>query len=1046
MTIPGTIRGGLIVVAMFCALSTSVVAQISPYPYLSAPHMERGVRSLIDAGMIRRAAADVAILDQTRRNTAVADVVPFDKADILKSSGNRAGADREMDAFLRERTHSPFVPLAWMERAVAALEDGDPEAAAESFAWCARESMIAFEQRRDSFYITMAHKAFFWEGAARASIGQFVEARDVFGASIKSDSLGEYAAYSHYAMGQIYEHNADVHQAINSFGLVRTRYPTSNVSVAARIREAVDLVSLRRPERALDVLTGIELLLNDSARENGAKQIDVDAAREEIALVRAEAYTLRRNYQEALDSCETFITRYPISRYRWHVHLHAGYDALMLGLLDKSLNHYAVILDSLTDDASPIRQQALLYHTVVLNRVGKMEEAVKAFTSLASQAGYPFQAQALIELGQIAYETKDFDRARKALERAERESRDAATSIRAHLLLGATLIEMQQWSKAASAYERAQSIAEEAADEFLSDRQMYLAEIRLKRGICLIQAGQVQPAINALTDFLGNHPNDAHRDEATFWLAESMYRADLLKNAQELYDEIVKRFTASLRREEAMYGLAWTFFRRRDFDRSTSMFGELLRSFPTSRYAAEALARRGDALYILRQFRAAAEQYEQAAATSPTSEEGQYAAYQAGQASYRAGDLSGAVENMRKFMQRYPISKLADDAMYLIGWIAFQQHNEAKAIEDYQRLLVAYPDGDQAVRALYTIGDAQFNLGDVEASLVTYRSVISRYPSHPLASEAAKSMQGALLSLGRTQEALDIADTLINSNPYSNSAEEFAFKKAEIFYSGRNYTNAAAELESYMKRYPSSQRQDEALYLLGKTYLTMNDMQQARAAFVDIEKRFSKSPFIVASKLDLAEHFTKSANATSADSLYDVIWTTFPADTDAASKAGYERAQSARMRGDTARAMMLYRETADRYSGAEYADQSRYQVATLYRKIGSNDSALYHLALLTVRTDKPQFVSNALYDRGTIFLRAKQYESAIADYERVRQEYAGYEDWYTLSLLALGECYESIKRFDEAAAVYEVVLRLRPDDDYGKTADARIKRLKKVRR
>ncbi|MBC8125247.1 MAG: tetratricopeptide repeat protein, partial [Candidatus Kapabacteria bacterium] len=516
MTIQGTIRTGLIVVAMYCVLNTCVVAQISPYPYLSAPHMERGVRSLIDAGMIRRAAADVAYLTQIRKHTAVYDVVPFDKSDILKSSGNRAGADREMDAFLRERTNSPFVPLAWMERAVAALEDGEPEAAAGLFATSAKESMVAFEQRRDTFYITMAHKALFWEGATRASLGQFAEARDVFGASIKTDSLGEYAAYSHYAMGQIYERNADVHQAIGSFDLVRTRYPASNVVVASRIREAVNLITLRKPERALDVLTGIDVLLNEKDVDRTVKQVDVDHANEEVALVRAEAYTLRRNYQEALDSCESFITRYPFSPYRWHVHLHAGYNALMLGLLPQSLGHYAVILDSLTDDASVIRQQALLYHSVVLKRSGKIEESLKAFTGLASQSGYPYQSQALIELGQSAYEAKDFDRARKALERAERESRDAATSLRAQLLLGATLIELQQWAKAASAYERAQSIAQEAADEFLPDRQMYLAETRLKRGISLIQAGQVQPAINALTDFLGNHPNDAHRDEATF--------------------------------------------------------------------------------------------------------------------------------------------------------------------------------------------------------------------------------------------------------------------------------------------------------------------------------------------------------------------------------------------------------------------------------------------------------------------------------------------------------------------------------------------------
>ena len=1046
MTIPTTIRGGLVVAVTLCVLYTTLSAQVSPYPYLSAPRLERGVRSLLDAGMVRHAAADVETLTQTRRHSAVYDVVAFDRTDVLRLSQNRAGADREMDAFLRERSNSPFAPLAWMERAVTALEDKDYEAASELFDRCAAASHEAMAERNDTFYVRLEHSSRFWEGACRASLGQYKEALLAFQTCVEADTAGQFAAYAHYATGQLHDKNGDLQQAIASYSIVRTRYAFADVVVASRIREAIDLVSLRRPERALDVLIGIESIIDAKPNDSVPMQIDAEAANEEVALVRAEAHTLRGRYNEAYDSCVVFLQRYPSSVYRWHVHLHAGLNALNSNRPDAALKHYEAILDSVPDEASPIRQQALLYHALSLKRLGRSDDAVKAFAALASQSGYVYQSQALVEMGQASYESGDFDKARKALERAERESRDAPTSLRAHILLGATLIELQQWGKAAQAYERAQRIAEEAADEFLPDRELYLSEIRLKRGVCLVQSGQTQSAIAALTDYLGNHPTDIHRDEATFWLAESMYRADLLKNAQELYEEVVRRYTASQRREEAMYGLAWTYFRKRDFDRSTSMFGELLRTYPSSRYAAEALTRRGDGLYISRQFRAAAEQYEHAALKAPSTEEGQYAAFQAGQASYRAGDFNGAVENMKRFVQKYPMNRLADDAMYLIGWIDFQQRNDAKAIEDFQRLLTAYPDGDQAVRALYTIADAQYNLGEIDASMATYRSVISRFPSHPLASEAAKSMQVALIGMGRTQEALDIADTLINANPQSGAAEEFSFKKAEIFYSGRNYTSAASELEAYMKRYPSSQRQDEALYLLGRTYLTMNDLTQARSSFTEIEKRYPQSPFIVSSKLDLAEHFANSANSGAADSIYAIVWTTFASDTDAASRAGYERALIARMKGDTAEAISLYRTTADRYAGAEYADQARYQLAALYRKTGVSDSARYHLGLLAQRSDKPQFASNALYELGTILLREKRYEEAVVQYERVRQEYAGYEDWYTLSLLALGECYEALKRFDEARDVYEMVMRLRPDDDYGKTADARIKRLKKVRR
>lgn len=1044
MTIRTTIRLGLLVPVVVCLVCTDTSAQVQPYPYLSVPSRERTLRRYLDDGMVRRAARDLSQLSRDARHSAMADVVPFDRADMFRSSGNRAASDRVMDEFLRARPTSPFAPVAWMERALAAIEAEDRSTASELFARCADEAMASYDRRRDTFYVRLAHTARFWEGASRASLGQFAEAIAAFAACASADSVGTYAAWSWYARGQIYERNGDLPAAVSSYDVVRTRYAGSDVEVASRIRQAVVFLTMRRPERALDVLSGIDARLVPTPE--AAPAVDADHAVEEVALIRAESATLRGRYAEAYDSCLVFLERYPTSPYRWNVHLHAGFDALNIQRPDDALRHFTIITDSVTDDASPLRQQAQLYAALCLKQQGKREEADRAFAGLAAQTGYPYQAHALIETGQNAYESGEYDKARRALERAERLSPDARTTVRALIVLGAVLVEQQQWQKAGQIYDRAQHIAEEAGEDILPNREAYLAEARIKRGICLVQGGQTQQAIVALTDFLGNHPTDDRRDEATFWLAEAMYRADLLKNATELYEEIVKRFTASRRREEAMYGLAWTYFRRRDFDRSTAMFGELVRTFPSSRYAAEAMARRGDGLYIARQFNAAADQYEAAARTAPQTEEGQYAAFQAGQASYRAGDMESAVRSMKRFVTSYPKSRLADDAMYLIGWISFQSRNEAQAVEEFRRLLATYPDGDQAVRALYTIGDAQYNLGEIDAALATYRSVIARYPSHPLASEAAKSMQIALLGMGRTEEAIGIADTLINANPHSLAAEEFTLKKAEIFYSGRNYPNAAAELEAYMKKYPSSERQDEALYLLGRTYLTMNELTQARAAFADLERRFTSSSFIVPSKLDLAEYFSQKANSEAADSLYEIVWTRFEKDTDAAAKAGYERALIARQRGDTLRSIELFRMTADRYVGAEYADQARYQVAGMYRRRGDVDSAIYHLQLLTVRTDKPQFASNAWYDLGTIYLRQKRFDEAVAAYDRVRQEYAGYEDWYTLSLLALGECYESLKKFDDANIVYETIVRLRPDDDYGKTAEARIKRLKKVRR
>ncbi|MDZ4745991.1 MAG: tetratricopeptide repeat protein [bacterium] len=1038
------------VIVCSCA---DIWAQVLEHPYRTPVRDERVVARMINAGMIRRAHMELRALRDNVRATSAQDATPFRSSDIERASQNPTAADKALEQFLRDRHTSPEIPFAWMERGFAALEANDDALAIQYFERASQTASDVAVRRDQDVYTQLAHEATFWRAASLARTGHHAEALAAFDAVVRVDSTGNYSDRSLYAIGQLHERNGDPRKAIAAFALVRTRYPRGHVVLASRIREAQNELTLRRPERALDVLASVDsrmlaaahTISGDSDTTPFPSQDYAENAAEEVLLLRSEAATYRGKEREALDSNRAFLQRYPTSMYRWHVQLNAGFNALALGLNDSALTYLSTVVDSVTEESDGIRQLALLYHAIALQRSGRADEARQAFAALASRADYPYQALALVETGQAAYLLGDYDRARKALERAEREAPDALTAVRAQILLGATLIEQLEWKKAAQAYERAEAKALSADDAYMPNKERYLAESRLKRGIAYVQAGERQRAIAALTDFLGNHPTDPRRDEATFWLAESMYAETLLKNAQELYEDIVNKYTASPRREEAMYGLAWTLFRKRDFDKSVAMFGSMLEAFPNTRFATESYARRGDGFYIRKLFRQAAEQYAEAVKRGGKSEEGEYSAYQRGQALYRAGAADEAATAMRQFVKNYSFSKLADDAMFLVGWLAFQRREYSVAIAEMRDLLNTYPTGDQAVRALYTIADAQYNLGDIDPSLATYRQVIDNYPSHALAAEAARSMQSALVGAGRTDEAIQIADALINANPQSKTAEQFRFRKAEIFYTGKNYKSAASELEAYMKNSPSAERQDEALFLLGKTYLNMTETAQARAAFTDLEKRFATSDFVPQALLELAAYFDRTASAKSADSVLGIVMDKYPNDTAYASQAGFDRAAMVRLAGDTARAIGIWTVIADRYPSTEYGDQSRYQLAVYHRRAGRPDSARFHLGVLAARVDQPLLAANALYDIGVSYVREKNHEEAVKTFTRVRTEFAGAEDWYTLSLLGLGESLEALGRTPEAKEIYELVQTLRTDDDFGKTAKARLKRIAKMK-
>jgi TolA-binding protein len=83
--------------------------------------------------------------------------------------------------------------------------------------------------------------------------------------------------------------------------------------------------------------------------------------------------------------------------------------------------------------------------------------------------------------------------------------------------------------------------------------------------------------------------------------------------------------------------------------------------------------------------------------------------------------------------------------------------------------------------------------------------------------------------------------------------------------------------------------------------------------------------------------------------------------------------------------------------------------------------------------ENPTIAAEAQYRIGELWMKQKEYANAITAF------------LFSLSLLGLGDCYETLKNYDAAKEVFQTLMTLRPDDDYGKTASARLKRIQKAK-
>ena len=956
------------------------------------------------------------------------------------ANGNYSFADLSLKKFLQNNSNSPYVAKAAMLRAYIAFEQKDYDKAATLFAEAKEIIKDEYEARKESEYPPMLNRAVFWQGVSLAQRGKYDEARKYFEECISLYSEGEYADDALFALGMSAEVSREYDRAIRYFNTILEKYPYSNSVLIAMLRLVNDDLILRKTPNALITIENANVIIKhiqaqDSIGRRYEKQSYFDRIPEELLYLRGEAYNQAENYEQAAAFFHGFLETFTDSYLTGYVRLGHAWALLNLNKNEEAANVYSDIINQEKDER--VKSLALLFHAITMKRMGKRDQAQKELSNLSAQSDYPYLAQALLELGQIYYENGEYEKAVKTLDRAEREAREALVQTRVQLLLGASFMELKQWEKAIIPYQKAIRLAMASDYIFMPQRDFYLSEARIKLGIAYVKNQQPADAISPLLAFISSSTTDRKKDEALFWLAEAYYRANMLNNAIESYKSLLNSFPSSKYREEAIYGLGWSYFRLKKFSKSAETFAQMVKEFPDTRYGLEVYTRQGDGYYVTKNYRKAVEAYRKAAKMAPYTDEGQYSAYQMAHALYKMKAYEEAISALFSFVRTYPRSPYAANALYLTGWIKFQQKRYSEAIDHFKFLVEAYPQSNLTQRAYFAIADSYYNLQDFENALTYYKLIVEKFPASGLIPEAIRSMQYCYNALGQPDEALKIADSYVETNPKSPYAADFVFQKGEMFYSGKKYSDAISEYEHFIKKFPTSEKTTEALYWMGKSYLNIDDLDNAEKTFSTIVKKYPESEFAPLALLELGLIKKEKADLSAADSVFQKVLDKY-GDNPIAAQAGYEMAMLVLYNGDTTRALNILKNTGKKYADTEFGEQCIYRVAMYYRNKGWLDSAITEFVKLTKSNLDANMAAEAGYRIGEIYKREQDCAHAIEAYTFVKNNFAGIEDWFTLSMLNMGECYERLGDIEKAVETYRAVVTLRPDDDFGKTAKRRI--------
>jgi outer membrane protein assembly factor BamD len=204
------------------------------------------------------------------------------------------------------------------------------------------------------------------------------------------------------------------------------------------------------------------------------------------------------------------------------------------------------------------------------------------------------------------------------------------------------------------------------------------------------------------------------------------------------------------------------------------------------------------------------------------------------------------------------------EKLYKEGLARFNKRDYPEALKKFEELKSSFPDSPPyTIWAELKIGDCYFLKKEYVEAIAAYEEFKKIHPSHEeipyVQYQIGMSYYNQMLTLDRdqtsTQKALSSFEYIIANYPpslFTDKAKgqvgvckkrlaDHEFYIGNFYYKQGRFQAAASRFEGLLEKFQKNPGEDETLYLLGKSYLELDQWKKAEAAFMKIVTEYPKS-------------------------------------------------------------------------------------------------------------------------------------------------------------------------------------------------------------
>ena len=302
--------------------------------------------------------------------------------------------------------------------------------------------------------------------------------------------------------------------------------------------------------------------------------------------------------------------------------------------------------------------------------------------------------------------------------------------------------------------------------------------------------------------------------DAEFWKAEAYFRLLSYDLSVEAYEKFLFEPGAisSAYYTLAQYNLGYAHYRKKDYKSAIYRFRQFVSGKDTSnlKLTNDALLRVADSYFITRDYKNAAAYYDKAAAIGVFEKD--YALFQSALANGVMGDYAQKISKLEILTTSFKNSIYYDDALYELGDILLIKGKHEKALALFEELIKENPESPYYGKSMLKTGLIYFNDQKDTLALERFKIVVTNYRNTSESREAMDKIKQIYIARGDLNAFEAYMSSIGFDDIPATSLDSAAYEIAENAYLENNCADAVKNFSVYMERY------SQGLFLLNAHY------------------------------------------------------------------------------------------------------------------------------------------------------------------------------------------------------------------------------------